>query len=155
MCLWILIFVLLAGLGFGAVPAVNAAPLPQRLGLTAHVDASSGAPRLLISGRAQRARIFWGASGPRLTPELLRIAAPAARVHLYSEQDCCIYANGPFLPVHATNDGPLTLNANGSARVTDMLIGLVAGRGPKIRVVMKRGQTRVFRIGDGARGQDT
>ncbi len=42
--------------------------------------------------------------------ELLRVAARAGGVHLFTESDCNVYANGPYLVLHASQDGPLKID---------------------------------------------
>ena len=82
---------------------------------------------------------------PGLTAELLRLAAKRAGVHLYAETDCNVFANGPFVTLHASVDGPVTLNTGAKAPVVDMLTGERVGAGPKLTLTLKRGETRVLR----------
>ncbi len=42
---------------------------------------------------------------PGLSSDLLRIAAREAGVHLFTQTDCNVYANGPFIVVHPASDG--------------------------------------------------
>lgn len=86
--------------------------------------------------------VFVGAPG--LTSELLRLVAREAEVHLFTETDCNVYANGGFVAVHASQDRPLWLNVNGSGLVKDVLSGETVGHGPRLLLPMKRGDTRVF-----------
>jgi hypothetical protein len=37
-------------------------------------------------------------------------ASLEAMQDLYTETDCNVYANGPFIAVHTSRDGPLNLN---------------------------------------------
>lgn len=85
------------------------------------------------------------AGAPGLTPELLRLAARAAGVHLFTETDCNVYANGDFVAVHAAQDGPLTLDLGRPGKVADMLSGEELGTGPRITLTIKRGETRILR----------
>jgi len=82
---------------------------------------------------------------PALTSELLRLAAREAGVHLFTETDCNVYANGPFLALHASQDGPIELNTNNSREVTDILTNKPLGTGPKLTIPLQRGETRVLR----------
>lgn len=84
---------------------------------------------------------------PRLSPELLRLAARRAGVHLYSSVDCNVYANGPFVAVHASQDGSVPLDFGRPGKITDMLTGQPIGDGPKFSWPAKKGQTQVFRVG--------
>jgi len=91
------------------------------------------------------ASLFVGVPG--LTSELLRFAARRAGVHLYTETDCNVYANGPFVAVHASQDGPLSLNVGQPKPVTDALTGQPVGDGPSLTLPLHRGETRVLKIG--------
>ncbi|MDR3406105.1 MAG: beta-galactosidase [Chthoniobacter sp.] len=91
------------------------------------------------------ASLFAGAPG--LTSELVRFAAHRAGVHLYTETDCNVYASGPFVAVHASQDGPLPLHIGQSQPVTDALTGKPVGEGPTLTLPLHRGETRVLKIG--------
>jgi hypothetical protein len=84
---------------------------------------------------------------PGLTPDLLRLAARRAGVHLYTETDCNIYANGPILALHAANDGPVALDTGRPGPVYDALSGERIADGPKLRISLKKGDTRVLSCG--------
>ncbi len=87
--------------------------------------------------------LFVGAPG--LTSDLLRLAARKAGVHLYSQTDCNVYANGPIVTLHAAQDGPVTLDTGRSGRVYDALSGDLLGIGPSLTLPLKTGETRVLR----------
>lgn len=87
--------------------------------------------------------LFVGAPG--LTSELLRLAAREARVHLFTETDCNVYANGQFLALHASQDGPVAVNIGKPTSVTDVLSGEPVAKGPRFAVPLKKGDTRVLR----------
>jgi hypothetical protein len=96
-------------------------------------------------------RIFVGPPG--LTSELLRAAAREAGVHLFTETDCIVYARDSFVVIHASQDGSITLklpappaSAGRAASwiVTDVNTGQTVGRGGSVRLVLKRGDTKVL-----------
>ena len=87
--------------------------------------------------------LFVGAPG--LTSELLRLAARKAGVHLYTQTDCNVYANGPIVAVHASQDGPIALDTGHRGQVTDAMTGDLVGSGPRVELSMKKGDTRVLR----------
>jgi hypothetical protein len=84
---------------------------------------------------------------PGLTSELLRVAARQAGVHLFTETDCNVYANGPYVVLHASQDGPFEIDAGSRGTLKDLLTGESLGPGPKIRLPLKKGQTRVLVVG--------
>ena len=79
------------------------------------------------------------------TTTVLREAAQRAGVHLFATNDCVVYANGGFLALHAVADGPLQLDTGRDGEVVDLLSGRPAGRGPQLRLELRRGETRIFR----------
>ena len=87
--------------------------------------------------------IFCGV--PVLPAELLRAAAKEAGVHLFTQTDCNVYANDPFLALHGAQDGTLKLDTGRAGDVTDMLTGQMVGRGPVLSLPLKKGETRVLR----------
>ena len=87
--------------------------------------------------------LFVGAPG--LTSELLRLAAREAGVHLFTETDCNVCANGRFLSLHASQDGSVDVNIGKPEPVTDVLSGEQVARGPHFTLPLKRGDTKVLR----------
>ena len=86
--------------------------------------------------------VFVGAPG--LTSELLRLVAREVDVHLFTDTDCNVYANGGFIAVHASQDRPLWLDLGGAGPVKDALSGETVGQRPRLMLPLKRGDTRVF-----------
>jgi hypothetical protein len=107
-------------------------------------DYSDGSAAVVLRRGTNGTAIFAGAPG--LTSELLRVAARAAGAHLFTGTDCNVYANGPFVAVHASQDGRLDVDVKSSGPVIDVLTGARTGNGPKFSVPLKRGETRVWRI---------
>ena len=85
---------------------------------------------------------------PELTSELLRLGARRAGCHLFTQCDCNIYANGPYLALHASQDGPLEIDTGRPAAIRDLLTGQVIGRGPKLVLPLHKADTRVLDIGE-------
>jgi len=85
---------------------------------------------------------------PGLTSGLLRLAARQAGAHLFTQTDCNVYANGPYLVLHASQDGPLQIDAGRPGAVKDLLTGQPVGQGPKLTLPLKKGDTRVLVIED-------
>jgi hypothetical protein len=108
-----------------------------------------GSAAVALRHTADGASLFVGPPG--LTSELLRLAARQAGVHLVTQTDCNVYANGPFLILHAAQDGPAEIDICRSAPIHDILTGQTIGRGPKFSLPLKTGETRVLRVGGPAR----
>jgi len=81
---------------------------------------------------------------PGLSSQLLRVAARKAGVHLFTQADCNTYANGPYLVLHASQDGPLELDTGKPGAIRDVLTGKVIGQGPKLSLTLKKGDTWVL-----------
>lgn len=101
---------------------------------------SDGSAAVAIRGDS----IFVGAPG--VTTELLRFAARKAGVHMFAESDCNVYANGPFVTLHAAEDGPVMIDTGHEDEIVDVLSGEKLGRGPRQTLPMHRGETRVLKI---------
>lgn len=82
---------------------------------------------------------------PGLPSELLRLAADAGGVHLFTRVDCNVYANARFLALHASGDGPVEVETGASDGVVDVMTGEKLGKGPRVTVPIRRGETRVLR----------
>ena len=67
-------------------------------------------------------------------------------MHLYAQADCNVYANGPYLVLHTSQDGPLEINMGRSAPIRDLLTGQVVAHGPKMLLRTGKGETRVLAI---------
>ena len=85
---------------------------------------------------------------PGLTSELLRLAAREARVHLFTQTDCNVYASGPYVVLHASQDGPVEVDVGRPAAIRDLLSGEAVGHGPKVTLPLKKGETRVLIVGE-------
>lgn len=83
---------------------------------------------------------------PGLTPDLLRAAVRRSGAHLWTQEDCNVYANGPFVVLHASQDGPVELDTGSPGKVSDVVTGESLGPGPHLRLPMKTGETRVLRV---------
>jgi hypothetical protein len=81
---------------------------------------------------------------PGLTSELLRLAAGRAGVHLLTETDCNVYASGPYVLLHACQDGPVQVDTGHRGPIVDLLSGEPLGQGPTITLNMKLGETRLL-----------
>ncbi|MCX5684912.1 MAG: beta-galactosidase, partial [Planctomycetota bacterium] len=105
-----------------------------------------GSAAVAMRKTADGVSIFVGPPG--LTSELLRLAARQAGVHLFAQTDCNIYASGPYLVLHASQDGPVEIDTGRAAAVRDVLTGEAVGQGPKLTLPLKKGETRVLNIGE-------
>jgi hypothetical protein len=89
---------------------------------------------------------------PGLTSGLLRLAARKAGVHLFTNSDCNVYANGPYLVLHAAQDGPVEIDTGRPGTISDLLTQRPVGQGPKVVLPLKKGDTRILLIDISPRG---
>ena len=77
------------------------------------------------------------------TPEALREAVSAGTdVHFWTQEPCNVWANGPFVLLHAPEDGEYHLNVPANAHVQDVLTGEPV---PPV-IPMKKAETRVLKV---------
>ena len=130
---------------FGVEASIN--PLFAAADATAEETLATypdGSAAIAMRRTADGVSLFVGPPG--LTSELLRLAARAGGVHLYTQQDCNVYANGPYLILHAAQDGPLEVDTGAPSPIRDLLDNKIIGPGPEITLTLKRGDTRVLYI---------
>jgi hypothetical protein len=82
---------------------------------------------------------------PQLTPELLRTLARIAKVHLFTKVDSSVWAADGILSIHALADGPLAVHTGREGPVADAFTGAALGRGPRIVLEIRAGETRILR----------
>ena len=59
---------------------------------------------------------------------------------LFTDTDCNVYASGPFVAVHGSQDGPITLHLHAHGPVVDVLSGEVVGTGPELDAALASGR---------------
>jgi hypothetical protein len=131
------------GIGLHVAPLFAAADATAEETLATYADGSAA---IALRETAAGPSLFVGPPG--LTSELLRAAARRAGVHLFTQADCNVYANGPYLVLHASQDGPLEIDVGRPAPVRDLLTGEPIGQGPKMVLRSSKGDTRVLVIGE-------
>ena len=119
-----------------------------KLTVVLNSDALDNETRRKISQRAAKtnARVFWGnLSG--FTADDLRKEASAAGVWIYTNLWCNVWANGPFVLLHAPADGDYTFTApNSTKKIYDYFTNeLLSDEGTYI-LPMKLGDTKIFRL---------
>jgi hypothetical protein len=90
--------------------------------------------------------LFVGAPG--LTSDLLRLAARIAGAHLITQRDCNVHASGPFISLHASQDGRLEIDTGRASPVRDLLTGEKLGDGPKVFWDAKFGESKILVCGE-------
>ena len=105
-----------------------------------------GSAAVVLRRGATDGDLFIGAPG--FTSELLRVAARQAGVHLFTQRDCNVYANGPYVLLHAVADGRLEINTGRAGPVRDLLTGEQLGVGPVVFWDAKFGTTKLLVAGE-------
>jgi hypothetical protein len=83
---------------------------------------------------------------PRLTVELLRFAAKRAGVHLYTEDGCVLYANGPYIVLHGTAPDNVRLDLGKPKTLVDILEKRGFSRARRVTIRLGFGKTRILKI---------
>jgi beta-galactosidase len=83
---------------------------------------------------------------PGLSSEFLRLAARQAGVHLFTQTDCNVYANGPYIVLHGSQNGAIEVDTGRAGTVSDLIDGKVLGHGPEITLTVEKGQTRILSV---------
>jgi beta-galactosidase len=131
---------------FGVDASIN--PLFAAVDATADETLATypdGSAAIALRRTADGLSLFVGVPG--LTSELLRLVAREGGVHLFTQEDCNVYANGPYLVLHAAQDGPLEVDTGAPGPISDLLDNKMIGPGPKITFALKKGDTRVLVVG--------
>jgi hypothetical protein len=111
---------------------------------TLAVYADGSAAVVLRQGKSGETSVFVGTPG--LSSSLLRALAKKAGVHLYTKQDCNVYANGHAVVLHGAADGTINVDFGKSVKVIDLLDGTIVGQGSVLGIPLKKGETRVLRM---------
>ena len=106
---------------------------------------TDGSAAIALRHAADGISLFVGPPG--LTSELLRLAARKSGVHLVTQRDCNVYANGPYLVLHASQSGPLEIDTGAAGTIRDLMSGETIGPGPTINLALQKGDTRVLVVG--------
>lgn len=133
--------------GFGVTKPIQ--PLFAAADATAEETLATypdGSAAIALRKTAEGWSLFVGPPG--LTSDLLRLAARRAGVHLFTEADCNTYANGPYLVLHASQDGPVEINTGKPGPIRDVLNGKLLGQGPRLALMLKKGDTWVLATAD-------
>lgn len=106
---------------------------------------ANGLPAVAIRKISEKGySLFVGVPG--MNTELLRGAARLAGVHLFTESDCNVYANGPFIILHGAQTGNLTLNLRREAELCELFSEKSLGIKKQFDLLLEAGKTKLFRI---------
>jgi hypothetical protein len=105
-----------------------------------------GSAAIVLRRSVSGGDLFCGVPG--LTSELVRLAARVAGVHLFTQRDCNLHANGNFISLHAAEDGRLEINTGRLGAVRDLLTGEKLGDGPTVYWDAKFGESRILVCGE-------
>ena len=85
-------------------------------------------------------------SVPAVSSQLIRALAQAAGVHLYTQEDAVVCADGDLASIHVLADGPLTVTMPRAGAVTDVFSGRDFGPGPAVTIPARKGETLLLRV---------
>ena len=128
------------GVKFSVTPTLS--PIPKN-GDRVLASYSNGLPAIVLRP-GKYPSLFCG--GSTIPSVLYRHVARMAGVHLYTDKDANVYANGRYVAVSAAQDGELTLNVGASGKLWDEFASKSLGYGPKLKLKLFKGETRLIRI---------
>ena len=86
-------------------------------------------------------------AAPTLSPEVIRMIARLAGIHVWSEANDPIYVGPHFLGIHAPTSGKRSLSLPAPATVVDCFTGREVGRGiARFDVDLSAAETAIYRI---------
>ncbi len=79
-----------------------------------------------------------------LGEDTLRQAAKKAKVHLYTDVSCNVWANGPYAVLHAAQDGTVHFTARHDNSIYDAITGKKLSDNGHLTLDLKKGETKVL-----------
>ncbi len=78
--------------------------------------------------------------------EEIRNKARMAGVHLYTEDDCNVWANGPFVLLHGSQDGTVRFTGRDIKKpIVDAFTGEIISEKGSVDIPLKKGETRLLK----------
>jgi hypothetical protein len=68
-----------------------------------------------------------------------------AGVHVFTTGKATVWAAEGYISLQAHETGPLILNTGRKGKVVDALDGKTLGDGPEVKLMLKKGDVRVFK----------
>ena len=131
---------------FGPVDNLSVMFVPElKSGDVVLAKFSDGSPAVVARKGEGRADIFCATTA--IPAALLRYAAHLSGAKVYTEQPAAVYANHSYVSVTATKDATYELNFGTDEEIIDAYSGNVIKRGPELKLDMKEGDNRLFKIG--------
>ena len=108
----------------------------------------NGKPAVVLRGK----RLYCGVS--HIPAEIYRHMAKLAGIHIYADTPAAVYANGAYIHITPADipEGEtriVNVDTNSDKPVFDALSGKKLSDGSKISFKMKKGQSKILRLGDG------
>ena len=108
----------------------------------------NGKPAVVLRGK----RLYCGVS--HIPAEIYRHMAKLAGIHIYADTPAAVYANGAYIHITPADipEGEtriVNVDTNSDKPVFDALSGEKLSDGSKISFKMKKGQSKILRLGDG------
>ncbi len=108
---------------------------------------ANGKNAVVLRTSTPRPQLFVGTT--RIPVELFRYMAEVSGVHIYTKQPAAVFANGAYISVTANTDELHEIDVGCDSSIYDALSGKRIGKGPVIKLDMKKGDIKMLRIGQG------
>jgi hypothetical protein len=100
---------------------------------------SDGSAALVVRKRAAGTDLY--SAVPAVTAPLIRALARIAGVHLYTEENAGVWADGNLASIHVMADGILKVCMPNAGSVRDVYSGRSFGKGPVVEIPARKGET--------------
>ena len=126
---------------------LSGAVAAPKLTVVVNADAVDGETRAAIEKRAKEtnARVLY-VDNKKITTHELRGEATKAGVWIYTDLWCNVWANGPYVLLHAPADGDYTFSAPGGKKIYDYFTDELVSEDGTAKFPMKLGDTKIFRL---------
>lgn len=105
---------------------------------------SNGANAIVLRNSGGYPQLFVGI--PFVQPELYRFMAKISGVHVYTDGNAAVFANGDCVSITANETAVFDVDFGFAADVSDALTGVKIGSGRVLEFDMKRGDTMLLRV---------
>ncbi len=108
---------------------------------------SDGSPAVVLRKSGKHPQLFCAV--PEIPRSLYKYMMKLAEVHIYTNDEAAVYANGNYISVTALKDGPVKLDIPSSEKIYDAVEDKLLGTAPALELDMKKGDIYLLRLGGG------
>ncbi len=130
------------GTGKKLNPLLSPIPEDGDIVLAQYSDGSAA----VVLRNGEYPRLFVGV--PEIPIELYKHMINLSKVHVYTQDKACVYANGNYISVTALDDSKVNLNIPSNKDVYDAIEWKKVGTAPNVSLDMKKGDALLLKVGE-------